>query len=95
MAKNPPAIAGDIKDVDSVPGSGRSPEGEHGHPLQYSCLDNPVNRGTWWATVHGVTESRTRLKQLRRRAWGMEGFGVGEHMEVLRERRCPERAWTL
>ena len=39
-------------------------EGGHGNPLQYSCLENPMDRGTWWATVHGVTESQTQLKQL-------------------------------
>jgi len=43
--KNPPANAGDIRDVDSIPGSGRSPGGEHGNPLQYSCLENPMDRG--------------------------------------------------
>ena len=56
--------AGDIRDTGSVPGSGRSPGGEHGNPLQHSCLENPMDRGAWWATVHGVTESQTRLKQL-------------------------------
>ena len=51
-------------DLGSIPGSGRSPGGGHGNPLQYSCLENPVDRGAWWATVHGVAKSRTRLKQL-------------------------------
>ena len=46
----------------SIPGSGRSPGGGHGNPLRYSCLGNPTDRGAWWATVHGVTKSRTRLK---------------------------------
>ena len=45
----------------SIPGSGRSPGGGHGNPLQYSCLENPMDRGAWWATVHGVTKSQTRL----------------------------------
>ena len=45
----------------SIPGSGRSPEGGHGNPLQYSCPINPVVRGAWWSTVHGVTKSRTQL----------------------------------
>ena len=48
----------------SIPGLGRSPGGGHGHPLQYSCLENPMNKGAWWATVHRITESWTRLKQL-------------------------------
>ena len=53
MIKNPPANAGDMS---SIPGSGRSPEGGHGNPLQYSCLENSMDRGAWWATVHGVTK---------------------------------------
>ena len=57
VVKNPPANAGDLKDAGSVPGSGRSPGGEHGNPLLYSCLENPMDRGAWWASVHGVAES--------------------------------------
>ena len=49
--KNPPANAEDIRDVDSIPGSGRSLKGGHGNPLQNSCLENPMDRGAWWATV--------------------------------------------
>ena len=56
MVRNPSADAGE---VGSVPGSGRSPGGGHGNPLQYSCLENAMNRGAWWATVHGVTELDT------------------------------------
>ena len=52
------------RDVGLIPGSGRSPGGGHGNPLQYSCLENPMDRGAWQATVHGVTRSQTRLKQL-------------------------------
>ena len=52
--KNPPTSAGDTKDVGSIPGSGRSPEKGNGNSLQYSCLGNPIDRGAWWATVHGV-----------------------------------------
>ena len=55
--KNLPANAGDIRDVGSVPGSGRSPGGGHGNPLQYSYLDNPIGRGAWRAIVHKVAES--------------------------------------
>ena len=66
MVKNPPASARDTGDVGSVPGSGRSPGGEDGHPLQYSCLGNPTDRGAWWAIVRGVAKSWTRLsEQLR------------------------------
>ena len=57
--KNLPDNAGDIRGVGLIPGSGRSPGGEHGNPLQYSCLENPMDRGAWWAMVHGVTESDT------------------------------------
>ena len=62
VVKNLPANAGDIRDTRSVPGSGRSPGGGHGNPLQYSCLENPMDRGAWWATVQGVVKSQTQLK---------------------------------
>ena len=62
MVKNPPATAGDIKEASSIPGSRRSPGEGHGNPLQCSCLENPMNRGAWWAIVHRVTKSWTRLK---------------------------------
>ena len=64
MIKNPPANAGDIRDVGSVLGWGISPGGGHGNPLQYSCLENPMDRGDWWAIVHAVAKSWTRLKRL-------------------------------
>ena len=60
--KNPPAYAGDSRDTDLIPGSGRSPGGGHGNPLQYSRLENPMDRGAWWAIVHGVTDSWTPVK---------------------------------
>ena len=56
VVKNPPGNAGD---AGSIPGSGRSPEGGHGKPLQYSCLKNPMDRGAWWAIVHGVAKTQT------------------------------------
>ena len=61
VVKNPPASAGDTRDSSSTPGSGRSPEVRNGNVLQYSCLEKPMDRGAWWATVHGVTESWTKL----------------------------------
>ena len=57
MVKNQPASAGDSRDTGSIPGLGRSPREGSGNPLQYSCLENPMDRGTWPATVHGVSES--------------------------------------
>ena len=56
MVKNPPASAGDIKDTGWIPKSGRDPGAGHGNPLQYPCLENPKDRGAWWATVHGVSK---------------------------------------
>ena len=50
-----------VGDVGLIPGLGRFPGGGHGNPLQYSCLENPTDRGAWWATVHGVGKSQTRL----------------------------------
>ena len=64
VVKNPPANAGDVRDVGSIPGSGRSPGEGNGNLLQYSCLENTMDRGAWQATVHGVTKSWTQLKQL-------------------------------
>ena len=54
QVKNPSGSAGDIKDMGSIPGSGRSPRGGNGNQLQYSCLGNPMDRGTWWATSMGL-----------------------------------------
>ena len=61
--KNPPANAGNVRDMGSIPGLGRCPGGGHGNPLQYSCLENPMEKGAWQDTVHRVTKSRTRLKR--------------------------------
>ena len=60
VVKNPLANAGDAGDEDSIPGSGRSPGGGNGNPLQYPCLENSKDRGAWWAIVHRVTNSRAR-----------------------------------
>ena len=57
MVKNPPASTGDRKDVGLIPGLGRFPEDGHGNLVQYSCLENPMDRGASWATVHRVTKS--------------------------------------
>ena len=57
--KNLPANAGDLRDVGLIPGSGRSPGGGHDNPLWYSCLENPTDRGAWWAIVHRGEKGRT------------------------------------
>ena len=61
MVKNPPATAGDVRDTGLIPGSGRSPGEGNSNPLQYSCLENPVDIGAWEATVRGVTKSGTKV----------------------------------
>ena len=61
VMKNPSADSGDARDTDLTPELGRSPGGGQGNPLQYSCLGNPMDRGDWWATDHGVTKNWTRL----------------------------------
>ena len=68
MVKNPPAHAGDVRNGSSIPGLGKSSGEEHGNPLQYSCLENPMDRRAWWATVHRIAKSRTRVKQLSTRS---------------------------
>ena len=59
VVKNLPANAGDVRDVGLIPGLGRSPGGGHCNPLQYSCLENLMDRGTWWAVVHRFAQSQT------------------------------------
>ena len=64
VVKNPHANAGDIRDAALIPGQEDPQEEGVANPLQYSCLENPMDRGAWWAAVRGVTKSRTRLKRL-------------------------------
>ena len=59
MVQYPPASGGDARDMGLIPRSGRSPGVGNGYPLQYSCLENSMDRAAWWATVHGVTKSQT------------------------------------
>ena len=58
------SLSGDMRDAGLIPGSGRFPGGGHGNPLQYSCLESLMDRGAWWATVHGVAKNQARLKRL-------------------------------
>ena len=69
LVKNPLVDAGDARDVGSIPGWRRSPEGGDGNPLNYSCMENPTDRGAWRATVHWVTKSQTQLKGLGIHPW--------------------------
>ena len=62
------ACPGDLRDTGLIPGLRRSPEVGNGNPFQYSCMENPMDRGAWWVTVHGVAKSPTQLKQLSTRA---------------------------
>ena len=60
VVKNPPASAGDIRAMGLIPGSGRFPGAGNGNPLQYSCLENPMDRGSWWAIVHRVAKESNK-----------------------------------
>ena len=62
MVQNLPTNAGEVRDAGSIPDSGRFPEGGHGKPLQFSCLENPMDRGALWATAHRVEKSWRQLK---------------------------------
>ena len=71
--KNPPANAGDARDLGLTPGSGKPPGGGHGNPLQSSCLESPVDRGAWRAAVHGVTESSLKRPGTHARLFPLAG----------------------
>ena len=71
MVKNLPADTGHIRDTGSIPGLGKSPGGGHGHPLQYFCLENPMDRAAWKAMVRGVTNSWAPLTQQRAHKKGL------------------------
>ena len=81
VVKNSPANAGGVRDVPSIPGSGRSPGGGHSNPLQYSFLENLMDRGAWRAIVHRVAKSWMRLKQLSTQRWELSL--LQEHLACL------------
>ena len=81
VVKSPPANAGDARNVVSIPDGGRSPGEGNGNPLQYSCLENPMDRGDWWAIVHGISKSQTWLRCLSIALKGKETVW-GEEMEA-------------
>ena len=80
VVKNQPVNAGDTRDVGSIPGSGRSPGIGNSNPLQYCCVENPMDRGAWWATVHRIAKSQTWLKRLS--MWSRQGK-VGRNAKFL------------
>ena len=98
VVKNPPVNAGDTGDASLIPGLGRSPGGGHGNPLQYSCLENPVDRGAWWATVHRVEKSRMQLKPLSTRlhVYGLPKWFSGKEStcQCSRRRRHKFDPWV-
>ena len=79
VVDNLPSNAGDVRDASLIPGSGRSPGGGHDSPLQDSCLENPMDRGAWQATVHRVTKSWTQLKRLSTSTHGRLSNGPQRH----------------
>ena len=87
VVKNPPATVGDTRDIGSIPGSGRSPGEGNSSPLQYFCLENPMDRGAWRATVHGIAKSQTRLnnqdRQTSRVGWRSSQLPDGSKASVL------------
>ena len=80
--------AGSKSDVGSIPGSERSPRGGHDNPLKYSCLENPMDRGAWWATVHEAAKSRTWLKRLSTQAPTMQKKAREYSLENIRNIRA-------
>ena len=88
LVKNPPASAGDRGDASSIPGSGRSPGGGHGNPLQYSCLGDPMDRGDWRAIVHRITENQTWLGYKSVHAQGTQN--VRSRMRAISSHRHSE-----
>ena len=81
MVKNLPSNAGDTRDKGLIPGLRRSPGVGNGNPLQYSCLENPMDAGAWWATVHGVTKSQTRLRDFA----STSNIAVRKNMEPIND----------
>ena len=80
----------DVRDPGSIPGSGRSPGGGHGHLVQYSCQENPMDRGIWQAMVHVVAQSQTQLKQLSTHTQGSKIVDQGNFfMKKLKKKKSP------
>ena len=92
VVKNLPANAGDIRDMGLISGLGRSPGEKHGNPVQYSCLENPMDRGAWAAAVHGVTKSQTWLKRLSTQAHELLS-DIASNSSSVRKRKL-YKFWT-
>ena len=82
VVKNPPADAEEAGDADSIPGLGRSPGGGHSNPLGCSCLENPVDRGAWWATVHRVAKNQIQLVTEHTHTHAHTHTHVGTHTQT-------------
>ena len=96
LVKNPPASVGDIRDMSSIPGSGRSPGGGHDNLLQYSCLENPMDRRAWWAIVHWVAKNQTWLKRLSMLTQLCNGFWFHkEHSFYFLHLMSPRKHFTI
>ena len=87
MLKNPSANTEDTRDMGLVPGLGRCPGGGNGNPLQCSCLGNPMDRGAWWATVHEVVKSQTRLSDFTHTHTHTHTHTEGLSKKVILKRR--------
>ena len=88
VVKNPPANAGDIRDVGAIPGLGRSPGGGHGNLLQYSCLENPMDRGTWQVESMGTQRVRHLSTHARNELWSRELGGWGTMLAAPSQALC-------
>ena len=91
VVKNPPTSAGDVRKAGSIPGSGRSRGGGHGNPLQHSCLENPMDREAWQATVHGVAKNWTWLNT-NTYGKGVSHFHLSNHL-LLSETQKQADEW--
>ena len=90
IIKNPPSTVGDARHMSLIPGSGRSPGVGNGNMIQYSCLENPMDRGAWWAAVHRVAKSQTLLRNL---AHTHTIHAVSSHHKIPRIRNTYSSNW--
>ena len=95
VVKNPTANAGDIRDAGSISGLGRCPGEGDGNPLQYSCLENSMDRGAWWATVHGVTKGHIHNSPPGTHHHHYRKFITGEINQFFTKRSLFNDKWTL